>query len=190
MGFYMVKQILSVTAVALVVASTSVVAAQGGGVIIFNGGVTDTTCTINAGNNTPHTVTLPFISVGDIGTDVGLLKTHKAELSIGLSNCSVAADDKDKKKTVKIGFHGADVISADGNYVVNTISGEGPRDIGFALVERNSNTPINLNKKLVTKAKDGSPDRVTLDVRYYRSSSAPVTVGAVRSNLTYTLSYD
>jgi len=67
------------------------------------------------------------------------------------------------------------------------------RNVGFSLAEPGSSTPIQLNVPYTTSiiGTQVAPESETLvfDAYYYKSNTAPAKVGAVNSNLTYTISY-
>ncbi len=94
-------------------------------------------------------------------------------------------------------FSSADNISTDGKYLVNNSVNENDasvaRNVGFALVEPGSSTPITLNQPYLTNimgtATAPDSETLTLDVYYYKTNAADATVGALSSNVTYTISY-
>jgi len=193
----MIKQALSLAALAAAVTSTIVVAADNsaGGVISFSGAITDTTCTINGGRSADFTVALSPISITDAGTTVGPITKNKKSFSLTFSNCSPAAGTAGTP--LKMYFSSADNISTDGKYLLNNSVDESDtavaRNVGFSLAEPGSSTPIQLNVPYTTSiiGTQVAPESETLvfDAYYYKSNTAPAKVGAVNSNLTYTISY-
>ncbi|MCG0078962.1 fimbrial protein [Escherichia coli] len=193
----MFKSIMTVSLLAAAIASTSAVAADNsaGGIINFTGAITDTTCTINGGKSADFTVALSPISVKDAGTTVGLITKNKKSIALTFSGCSSAAGTTDTP--LKVYFSSADNISTDGKYLLNNSVNESDarvaRNVGFALVEPGSSTPITLNQPYPTKimgtATAPDSETLTLDVYYYKTNTAAATVGELSSNVTYTISY-
>ena len=193
----MFKSIMTVSMLAAAIASTSAVAADNsaGGVINFTGAITDTTCTINGGKSADFTVALSPISVKDAGTAVGLITKNKKSIALTFSGCSPAADTTGTP--LKVYFSSADNISTDGKYLLNNSVNESDasvaRNVGFALVEPGSSTPISLNQPYTTDimgtAKAPDSETLTLDVYYYKTNATAATVGDLSSNVTYTISY-
>ncbi|EFM0148078.1 type 1 fimbrial protein [Escherichia coli] len=193
----MFKSIMTVSLLAAAIASTSAVAADNsaGGIINFTGAITDTTCTINGGKSADFTVALLPISVKDAGTKVGLITKNKKSIALTFSGCSPAAGTTGTP--LKVYFSSADNISTDGKYLLNNSVNESDasvaRNVGFALVEPGSSTPITLNQPYTTNimgtATAPDSETLTLDVYYYKTNTAPATVGELSSNVTYTISY-
>ena len=193
----MFKSIMTVSLLAAAIASTSAVAADNsaGGIINFTGAITDTTCTINGGKSADFTVALSPISVKDAGTTVGLITKNKKSIALTFSGCSPAAEKAGTP--LQVYFSSADNISTDGKYLVNNSVNENDasvaRNVGFALVEPGSSTPITLNQPYTTNimgtATAPDSETLTLDVYYYKTNAADATVGALSSNVTYTISY-
>ncbi|ENU9622277.1 fimbrial protein [Salmonella enterica] len=193
----MFKSIMTVSLLAAAIASTSAVAADNsaGGIINFTGAITDTTCTINGGKSADFTVALSPISVNDAGNTVGLITKNKKSIALTFSGCSPAAGTSGTP--LKVYFSSADNISTDGKYLVNNSVNENDasvaRNVGFALVEPGSSTPITLNQPYLTNimgtATAPDSETLTLDVYYYKTNAADATVGALSSNVTYTISY-
>ena len=183
----MFKSIMTVSLLAAAIASTSAVAADNsaGGIINFTGAITDTTCT----------VALSPISVKDAGTTVGLITRNKKSIALTFSGCSPAAGTTGTP--LKVYFSSADNISTDGKYLLNNSVNESDasvaRNVGFALVEPGSSTPITLNQPYTTNimgtATAPDSETLTLDVYYYKTNAAAATVGELSSNVTYTISY-
>ena len=154
MEFIMFKSIMTVSLLAAAIASTSAVAADNsaGGIINFTGAITDTTCTINGGKSADFTVALSPISVKDAGTTVGLITKNKKSIALTFSGCSPAAGTTGTP--LKVNFSSADNISTDGKYLLNNSVNESDasvaRNVGFALVEPGSSTPITLNQPYTT----------------------------------------
>ncbi|HHQ4087899.1 TPA: fimbrial protein, partial [Citrobacter freundii] len=67
------------------------------------------------------------------------------------------------------------------------------RNVGFSLVEPGATAPIILNQPYTTSiteaAKLSDEETLTLDVYYYKTNTTAATVGALSSNVTYTISY-
>ncbi|MEG9795515.1 fimbrial protein [Serratia marcescens] len=193
----MVNKILSLSLLAAALGSTSVIAADqsAGGVISFSGAITDTTCTINGGKSADFTVALSPISVTDAGTTVGPITKNKKTFSLTFSNCAPAAGTAGVP--LKIYFSSADTISTDGKYLLNDTVNENDasvaKNVGFSLAKTTSSTPLALNQPLVTDLKGSniSPDAetLTLDAYYYKTNAEAAKVGALHSNVTYTISY-
>lgn len=166
-----------------------------GGVINFTGAITDTTCTINGGKSADFTVALSPITVDDAGTTVGPITKNKKTISLTFSGCSPAAGTAGTP--LKIYFSSADNISTDGKYLLNNTVNESDasvsRNVGFSLAEPSSSSPIALNQPYVTNimGDKAAPDSETLnlDVYYYKTNSEAAKVGALSSNVTYTVSY-
>ncbi|ELJ9648440.1 fimbrial protein [Enterobacter hormaechei] len=192
----MFKSIMTVSLLAAAIASTSAVAADNsaGGIINFTGAITDTTCTINGGKSADFTVALSPISVKDAGTTVGLITKNKKSIALTFSGCSPAGTTG---TPLKVYFSSADNISTDGKYLLNNSVNESDasvaRNVGFALVEPGSSTPITLNQPYTTDimgtATAPDSETLTLDVYYYKTNAAAATVGELSSNVTYTISY-
>lgn len=191
----MFKTIMTVSMLAAAIATTGAVAADNsvGGVINFTGAITDTTCTINGGKSADLTVALPPISVKDAGTAVGLIAKNKKSIALTFSGCTPAVGTSGTP--LKVYFSSADHISTDGKYLLNNSVNENDasvaRNVGFALVEPGSSTPIALNQAYTTNITATAPDSetLTLDVYYYKTKAASATVGELSSNVTYTISY-
>ena len=168
----MFKSIMTVSLLAAAIASTSAVAADNsaGGIINFTGAITDTTCTINGGKSADFTVALSPISVKDAGTTVGLITKNKKSIALTFSGCSPAAGTTGTP--LKVYFSSADNISTDGKYLLNNSVNESDasvaRNVGFALVEPGSSTPITLNQPYTTNimgtATAPDSETLTLDV--------------------------
>nr|WP_217315637.1 fimbrial protein [Enterobacter cloacae complex sp. ECL78] len=192
----MFKSIMTVSLLAAAIASTSAVAADNsaGGIINFTGAITDTTCTINGGKSRLYRCAFP-ISVKDAGTTVGLITKNKKSIALTFSGCSPAAGTTGTP--LKVYFSSADNISTDGKYLLNNSVNESDasvaRNVGFALVEPGSSTPITLNQPYTTDimgtATAPDSETLTLDVYYYKTNAAAATVGELSSNVTYTISY-
>ena len=193
----MFKSIMTVSLLATAIASTSAVAADNsaGGVINFTGAISDTTCTINGGKSADFTVALSPISVKDAGNTVGLINKNKKSIALTFSGCSPAAGTTGTP--LKVYFSSANNISTDGKYLLNNSVNESDtsvaRNVGFALVEPGSSTPITLNQPYTTDimgtATAPDSETLTLDVYYYKTNTAAATVGELSSNVTYTISY-
>ena len=193
----MFKSIMTVSLLAAAIASTSAVAADNsaGSIINFTGAITATNCTINGGKSADFTVALSPISVKDAGTTVGLITRNKKSIALTFSGCSPAAGTTGT--SLKVYFSSADNISTDGKYLLNNSVNESDasvaRNVGFALVEPGSSTPITLNQPYTTNimgtATAPDSETLTLDVYYYKTNAAAATVGELSSNVTYTISY-
>lgn len=193
----MFKKIMIVSVLATAVTSANVMADDNaaGGVINFTGAISDTTCTINGGKSADMVVALSPISVTDAGTTVGLISKNKKTIALTFSGCSPAAGTAGTP--LKIYFSSADNISTDGKYLQNNSVDENDtsvaRNVGFALVEPGSATPIPLNQAYTTGIMGDkvAPDAETLnlDVYYYKTNASAATVGSLSSNVTYTVSY-
>ena len=193
----MVNKTLYLTLLAATLSAGNAVAAENaaGGVISFSGAITDTTCTINGGKSADFTVALSPISVMDAGNTVGPITKQKKSFSLTFSNCAPAAGTAGQP--LKIYFSSADNISTDGKYLLNNSVNENDaavaKNVGFSLAKASSSTPITLNQPFVTDitGNSASPDSetLTLDAYYYKTNTAPAKVGALHSNVTYTLSY-
>ena len=193
----MFKSIMTVSLLATAIASTSAVAADNsaGGISNFTGAISDTTCTINGGKSADFTVALSPISVKDAGKTVGLINKNKKSIALTFSGCSPAAGTTGTP--LKVYFSSANNISTDGKYLLNNSVNESDasvaRNVGFALVEPGSSTPITLNQPYTTNIMGTAtaPDSETLklDVYYYKTNTAAATVGELSSNVTYTISY-
>ena len=193
----MFKSIMTVSLLAAANASKSAVAEDNSARVIINftGAITDTTCTINGGKSADFTVALSPISVKDAGTTVGLITKNKKSIALTFSGCSPAAGTTGTP--LKVYFSSADNISTDGKYLLNNSVNESDasvaRNVGFALVEPGSSTPITLNQPYTTDimgtATAPDSETLTLDVYYYKTNAAAATVGELSSNVTYTISY-
>ncbi|MGU9760858.1 fimbrial protein (plasmid) [Serratia marcescens] len=191
------NKLLPLTLLATVFSASTAMAVDksAGGIISFSGAITDTTCTINGGKSADFTIALSPISVTDAGNVVGPITKNKKSFSLTFSNCSPASGTAGQP--LKIYFSSADNISTDGKYLVNDTVNENDanvaKHVGFSLAKTTSPTPIPLNQPFVTDIKgDGSaPDSetLTLDAYYYKTNTAAAKVGALHSNVTYTLSY-
>ncbi|EOW0440660.1 fimbrial protein [Providencia rettgeri] len=184
-------------AAALIISATPALAAENsaGGVINFNGAITDTTCTINGGKSADFTVALNPITVTEAGTTPGIINQNKKTISLTFSDCSPAAGTADTPLTIY--FSSADNISTDGNYLQNTTVNENDasvaRNVGFAISKAGEATALPLNKPFVTdiKGTSVSPDTetLTLDIHYYKTNAQTAKVGSLASNVIYTISY-
>ncbi|EIT7186884.1 MAG: fimbrial protein [Serratia marcescens] len=193
----MVNKILSLSLLAATIGSTHVMAADqaAGGIISFSGAITDTTCTINGGKSADFTVALSPISVTDAGNTVGPITKNKKSFSLTFSNCAPAAGAAGQP--LKIYFSSADNISTDGKYLLNDSVNESDaavsKNVGFSLAKASSSIPLSLNQPFITdiSGNSTSPDSetLTLDAYYYKTNTAPAKVGALHSNVTYTISY-
>ncbi|MFO2462306.1 type 1 fimbrial protein [Pseudomonas sp. 15FMM2] len=191
----MIKHAFSLVALAAALTSANVMAADNaaGGVISFSGAVTDTTCTINGGKSADFTVALSPISVTDAGTNVGLVTKNKKSFSLTFSGCSPAAGVAGTP--LKMYFSSADNISTDGKYLLNNSVNESDtsvaKNVGFALTVPGTNAPIQLNVPFTTAVTgtEPTPETVVFDAHYYKPNVAAAKVGALSSNLTYTISY-
>ena len=193
----MVNKILPLTLLAAALSTANATAADkaAGGVISFSGAITDTTCTINGGKSADFTVALSPISVMDAGNVVGPITQQKKSFSLTFSNCAPAAGTAGQP--LKIYFSSADNISTDGKYLRNNSVNESDaavaKNVGFSLAKTSSPTPITLNQPFVTEisGNNTSPESetLTLDAYYYKTNTAPAKVGALNSNVTYTISY-
>jgi major type 1 subunit fimbrin (pilin) len=196
-GVNMVNKILSLTVLAAALNSGSALAADqsAGGIISFSGAITDTTCTINGGKSADFTVALSPISVVDAGNTVGPIIKNKKSFSLTFSNCSPASGTSGQP--LKIYFSSADNISTDGKYLLNDTVNEQDtavsKNVGFSLANANASTPIALNQPFVTdilgNSADPDSETLTLDAYYYKTNTAAAKVGALHSNVTYTISY-
>ncbi|AWQ47367.1 MAG: fimbrial protein [Serratia marcescens] len=193
----MMKKMFSVAIMAAVVAAPTAFAEDNsaGGIINFTGAITDTTCTINGGKSADFTVALSPISVTDAGNAVGPITKNKKSFSLTFSGCSPAAGTAGTP--LKIYFSSADNISTDGKYLLNNSVNENDasvaKNVGFSLAETGSSTPIQLNVPYVTDIMGDktAPDSetLTLDAYYYKTNAEAAKVGALSSNVTYTISY-
>ncbi|WP_178128858.1 fimbrial protein [Pseudomonas sp. ADAK18] len=191
----MIKHAFSLAALASVLASANVMADDNaaGGVISFSGAITDTTCTINGGKSADFTVALSPISVIDAGNAVGPLTKNKKSFSLTFSGCTPAAGVAGTP--LKMYFSSADNISTDGKFLLNNTVNESDADVaknvGFSLAKPGSIAPIQLNVPLDTGISGAgtTPETLVLDAYYYKTNAADAKVGALSSNLTYTISY-
>ncbi|MGL5387687.1 MAG: fimbrial protein [Serratia sp. (in: enterobacteria)] len=193
----MFKKFITVSALAAVISSANAIAAENtaGGVINFSGAITDTTCTINGGKSADFTVALSPITIKEAGNTVGLITKNKKSFSMTFSECTPAAGITGTP--LKIHFFSADNISTDGKYLLNNSVNEGDlsvaRNVGFSLVAPNSGIPIILNQPYTTSitgaATTADEETLTLDVYYYKTNVTAATVGALSSNVIYTISY-
>ncbi|QJI32788.1 type 1 fimbrial protein [Pseudomonas sp. ADAK18] len=189
------KHAFSLAALASVLASANVMADDNaaGGVISFSGAITDTTCTINGGKSADFTVALSPISVIDAGNAVGPLTKNKKSFSLTFSGCTPAAGVAGTP--LKMYFSSADNISTDGKFLLNNTVNESDADVaknvGFSLAKPGSIAPIQLNVPLDTGISGAgtTPETLVLDAYYYKTNAADAKVGALSSNLTYTISY-
>lgn len=194
----MIKKVMIVSAFAAVTTSASTIAADdtAGGVINFSGAITDTTCTINGGKSADFTVALSPITITEAGNTVGLINKNKKSFSMTFSDCTPAVSTSGIH-FLKINFFSADNISTDGKYLSNNSVNENDpsvaRNVGFSLVEPGATAPIILNQPYTTSiteaAKLSDEETLTLDVYYYKTNTTAATVGALSSNVTYTISY-
>ncbi|AKG68305.1 putative fimbrial protein SthA [Serratia fonticola] len=190
-------KILSLTLLATALSSSSAFAdnTSSGGIISFSGAITDTTCTINGGKSADLTVALSPISITDAGDVVGPITKNKKSFSLTFSNCAPGLGEADQR--LKIYFSSADNISNDGKYLLNDTVNENDatvaKNVGFSLAKTTSSTPIPLNQPFITDIKGDSSDpnseTLTLDAYYYKTNTATAKVGALHSNITYTISY-
>lgn len=193
----MFKKTFAISTIAMAMyASTSYAAENAaGGVINFTGAISDTTCTINGGNSADMTINLDPISVTDAGKEVGLISKNNKSFSMSFSGCAPAAGEAGTP--LKIYFSSANNISDDGKYLVNTSVNENDKgtakNVGFSLVKPGTTQPIQLNVPFVTDVTGDkeAPDseKVVLDVYYYKTNADDAKVGALSSNVTYTISY-
>lgn len=193
----MFKKMISLSVLAAAMASGNAMAVENasGGVINFTGAITDTTCTINGGETADFTVALTPITVTEAGTTVGIINKNKRSIQMTFSDCQTASAVAGQ--TLKIYFDSADNISTDGQYLLNNSVDESDaavaRNVGFALTASGSTTPITLNQPFDTGLAGAQTapdaDTLTLDVYYYKTNASPATVGALSSNVTYTVSY-
>lgn len=191
----MIKHAFSLVALTAALTSANVMAADNaaGGVISFSGAITDTTCTINGGKSADFTVALSPISVNDAGTTVGPLTKNKKSFSLTFSGCTPAAGTAGTP--LKMYFSSADNISTDGKFLLNNTVNESDaavaKNVGFSLAKPGSTTPIQLNVPFNTLISGAgtTPETLVLDADYYKTNTAAAKVGALSSNLTYTISY-
>lgn len=197
----MIKQAFSLAVLAAALTSANVMATENvaGGVISFNGAISDTTCTINGGRNSDFTVALSPISVADAGNTVGLITKNKKTFSLTFSDCSPVAvvAEGGAPNPLRVHFSSADNISVDGRYLLNNSVDENnaavAKNVGFSLTAAGSLAPIQLNLPYNTTVlgRTAAPGFETLsfDAYYYKTGTAAAKVGALSSNLTYTISY-
>ncbi len=166
-----------------------------GGVINFNGAITDTTCTINGGKSSDFTVTLNPITVTDAGTDIGIINKNKKTISLTFSDCSPATEKENTPLTIY--FSSANNISTDGYYLKNMTVNENDssisRNVGFAISKAGTATALPLNKPFITDIKGDSTspntETLNLDIHYYKTNALAAKVGSLSSNVVYTISY-
>jgi major type 1 subunit fimbrin (pilin) len=197
MEFYMNKKIISLAVLAAAMTSAAAMAEDNsaGGVISFSGAITDTTCTINGGKSADFTVALSPISVKDAGTTVGPITKNKKSFSLTFSGCTPASGTAGTP--LKIYFSSADNISNDGKYLLNNSVNENDaavaKNVGFSLAEPGSSTPIQLNvpynTSIIGDKTAPESETLTLDAYYYKTNADEAKVGALSSNVTYTISY-
>ncbi|UIN53856.1 MULTISPECIES: fimbrial protein [Pseudomonas] len=199
----MKQYIKTFAAVSAVIASVHSVAATNvsGGVISFNGMITDTTCTINGGKSADFTVALAPITVAEAGTTVGPILKNKKSFSMTFSGCNAASSSATTPAApttpLMMYFSSADNISTDGKYLLNTSVNESDaavaKNVGFSLGLPGTQTPVQLNTPfntgIIGAKKSPDSDTLVFDAYYYKTNTAAAKVGAISSSLIYTISY-
>ena len=115
----MFKKILPLLLLSATLFSSNILAATNvaGGIILFSGAISDTTCKINGGDSANLTMLLEPISTSDAGTKAYtvITKNQKA-LKLTFSDCAPAGGPGGN---LKFHFSSPNSISADGQYLVN-----------------------------------------------------------------------
>ena len=200
MGLIMPRHILSLSILSLSVLSGSVIAAPNspGGIISFSGAISDTTCTINGNNSADMSIALDPIISSDAGTTASTVIT-KNQKAFGLtfSNCAIVGGGT-PAGTLKLHFSSSN-ISPSGLYLMNTTVNENDpavaRNVGFSLSQTGSPTvaiPLNTTfDTQLTAANTTSAAGATLNLiaSYYKTNATAASVGALQSNVVYTVSY-
>lgn len=168
------------------------------GVITFQGAVNDTTCTINGHNTSSLTVALPPISVDQanlLGRN-GLIPVNRQPFQLDLSDCTQAGVKEGWMPTIKMSFSGAQ-ISDDGKFLKNEVAGKNglPNNVGIAITEQdNPDHLIALNSPYDTGLTQEStvkgPQSLKFYANYYKQGTGEASAGAVRTLVTYALSYN
>ncbi|KLN95742.1 fimbrial protein [Moellerella wisconsensis] len=189
------KLVLSAT-VALIFAVSPVLAADkaSGGVINFQGMITDTTCTINGGNSNDLTIALAPITVEQAKSQ-GLIEDGKEAFSLEFSNCSFSNSESldAGSKALNINFSSNKIDSTGQFLQSNEKDANGNvKNIGIAIVKQGESNPINLHKAFAVSDITASTKGVTpvrFYAQYYKPSAAAADAGKITTMVTYSLSY-
>lgn len=168
------------------------------GVITFQGAVNDTTCTINGHNTSSLTVALSPISVDQANylSRGGLIPVNRQPFQLDLSDCTQAGANDGWAPTIKMSFSGSQV-SEDGKFLKNEVMGKNgkPNNVGIAITEQdNPDHLISLNEPYDTDITQEStvkgPQPLKFYANYYKTGNGEASAGAVRTLVTYALSYN
>lgn len=200
MGLIMSRYILPLSLLSLSVISGSAIAATNspGGIISISGAISDTTCTINGSNSADMSIALDPIVPADAGTTANTVITkNQKTFALTFSNCAQVGGGS-PSGTLKLHFSSSN-ISPSGLYLVNTTANENDpsvaRNVGFSLSQTASpTTAIPLNATFdttLTAANTTGTTAATLNLiaSYYKTNTTAAQVGALQSNVIYTVSY-
>ncbi|EFB70817.1 fimbrial protein [Providencia rustigianii] len=196
----MPRHILSLSIFSLSMISGSVLAATNspGGIISFSGAISDTTCTINGGNSADMAIALDPIVPADAGTSANTVITkNQKTFALTFSNCALVGAGT-PTGTLKLHFSSS-TISPSGLYLMNTTANENDpsvaRNVGFSLSQTTTPTvAIPLNSTFDTQltaanTTSAAGSTLSLIASYYKTNATAAQVGALQSNVIYTVSY-
>lgn len=190
------KLTLSIAAT-LIFTASSVLATENvsGGVINFQGMITDTTCTINGGNSNDLTIALAPITVEQASKNQGLIEAGKEAFSLEFSNCSFAKNsaNKDENNNALNIHFSSNKIDSTGKFLQsNEKTSQGNlKNVGIAIVPQGGSDALNLHQpfsiKNITAEESVTP--VRFYAQYYKVGTTDADAGKITTMVTYSLSY-
>lgn len=165
-----------------------------GGVIMFQGAVSESTCNVTTNGDKDFTVTLDPVSIDDV-LAFKISDTGKAKFTMGVTGCEGYNEQSTSAQSLTITFSGANV-SDDNKYLVNnlgTASGVG------LVITRDGQQVVALNQAVKTTLNTQSSNGQTFDqgpegniefyVNYYGNGDI-VKQGSIITSAVYTFDYE
>lgn len=189
------KYLLTLLSLAVVPFTSLAATNSTGGELIFNGSISDTTCTINGADSGSETLTIILnpITIADAGNVANTVITkNQKTFDLTFSNCTSVLNPT---SNLKIYFNSA-YISNNGLYLVNTeVTGNDAAEdmnVGFSISRTQTpTTAIQLNDALDTGFTGAGTPASTLSLvaSYYKTSVDDAKPGRLVSSVMYTVSY-
>lgn len=192
--FFVVTAIVAAFTAGHAVAATSTPVA--GGIITFNGAVSDTTCNVTTNNGADFTVNVAPVTKSDLGTSVGVVSASATPFTLNVSGCTGFDATSTAAQSLDIAFSGSNV-SDDMTYLKNE-SGTA-QGVGIAITSDGSKvvklgtataTGLKTTQSGSTVYDTGADGTISLYANYYNYGGASVSTGSVVTTATYTFSYE
>lgn len=192
--FYIVTAIVAAFTACNAVATTSVPAT--GGIISFNGAVSDTTCNVTTNNGADFTVNVSPIAKSDLGTTVGVVSASATPFTLNVSDCTGFDATSTAAQSLEITFSGSNV-SDDMTYLKNE-SGTA-QGVGIAITADGASavklgtamgTGLTTTQSGNTVYDTGAAGAINLYANYYNYGGVSASTGSVVTTATYSFNYE